>query len=74
MKSVKLILDNCDSLGSKWDGKYLGDYAVAFSNSFYPAHHISTGEGGMICTNDEEIKKIRFKDGQLLREYSCPTI
>lgn len=55
---LKLILDNCDSLGSKWDNKYLGDYAVAFSNSFYPAHHISTGEGGMICTNDEELKKL----------------
>jgi CDP-6-deoxy-D-xylo-4-hexulose-3-dehydrase len=55
---LKLILDNCDSLGSKWDRKYLNEYAVAFSNSFYPAHHISTGEGGMICTNDEELKKL----------------
>lgn len=55
---IQLILDNCDSLGSKWNGKYLGEYAVAFSNSFYPAHHISTGEGGMVCTNDEELHKI----------------
>jgi CDP-6-deoxy-D-xylo-4-hexulose-3-dehydrase len=56
--NLKLIGDNCDSLGSKWDGKYLNEYYVAFSNSFYPAHHISTGEGGMICTNDEELKKL----------------
>ena len=56
--NLKLIGDNCDSLGSKWDGKYLNEYYVAFSNSFYPAHHISTGEGGMICTNDDELKKL----------------
>jgi len=55
---LKLVGDNCDSLGSKWDGKYLNEYYVAFSNSFYPAHHISTGEGGMICTNDDELKKL----------------
>lgn len=55
---LKLIGDNCDSLGSKWDGKYLNEYYVAFSNSFYPAHHISTGEGGMCCTNDDELKKL----------------
>lgn len=55
---LKLIGDNCDSLGSKWDGKYLNEYYVGFSNSFYPAHHISTGEGGMVCTDDEELIKI----------------
>jgi CDP-6-deoxy-D-xylo-4-hexulose-3-dehydrase len=55
---LKLIGDNCDSLGSKWDGKLLTDYYVAHSNSFYPAHHISTGEGGMVCTNDSELKKL----------------
>jgi CDP-6-deoxy-D-xylo-4-hexulose-3-dehydrase len=35
---LKLIADNCDSLGSKWRGNYLTDYAVASSCSFYPAH------------------------------------
>lgn len=55
---LKIIGDNCDSLGSKWNGKLLTDYYVAFSNSFYPAHHISTGEGGMICTNDDELKSL----------------
>jgi CDP-6-deoxy-D-xylo-4-hexulose-3-dehydrase len=56
--NLKIIGDNCDSLGTKWDGKLLTDYYVAFSNSFYPAHHISTGEGGMICTNDDELKSL----------------
>lgn len=55
---LKLIGDNCDSLGSKWGGLLLTDYYIAHSNSFYPAHHISTGEGGMVCTNDEAIKKL----------------
>jgi len=56
--NLKLIGDNCDSLGSKWGDKYLNEYYVAFSNSFYPAHHISTGEGGMVCTNDELLSKL----------------
>lgn len=56
--NIKLIGDNCDSLGSKWGDKYLSEYYVAFSNSFYPAHHISTGEGGMVCSDDDEIKKL----------------
>jgi len=55
---IQLIGDNCDSLGSKWRGKLLSDYYIGFSNSFYPAHHISTGEGGMVCTNDDELKKL----------------
>jgi CDP-6-deoxy-D-xylo-4-hexulose-3-dehydrase len=56
--NLKLIGDSCDSLGSKWDGKHLSDYYVAWSSSFYPAHHISTGEGGMICTNIPDLKKL----------------
>ena len=53
--NLELILDNCDSLGSKWNGKYLNEYAVASSCSFYPAHHITTMEGGMVSSNIEEI-------------------
>jgi CDP-6-deoxy-D-xylo-4-hexulose-3-dehydrase len=56
--NLKLIGDNCDSLGSKWNGKYLNEYYIAYSNSFYPAHHISTGEGGLVGTNEEELKKL----------------
>jgi CDP-6-deoxy-D-xylo-4-hexulose-3-dehydrase len=68
---IKLVLDNCDSLGSKWNGKYLNEYVVAFSNSFYPAHHISTGEGGMVCTNDEELKKIMVSVAWWGRDCYC---
>ncbi len=54
-KSIALIADNCDSLGSKWHGNYLTDYAVAASCSFYPAHHICTMEGGMVSSNEKGI-------------------
>ncbi len=52
---IELIMDNCDSLGSKWRGKLLTDYTIASSCSFYPAHHITTGEGGMVSSNNEEV-------------------
>ena len=53
--NLELILDNCDSLGSKWKGKLLSDFAIASTHSFYPAHHITTGEGGLVSSNREDI-------------------
>lgn len=55
---IYLIADNCDSLGSKWNDQYLTDHSIAASCSFYPAHHICTGEGGMVSTDDEELINI----------------
>lgn len=55
---IQLLLDNCDSLGSKWNDKYLNEYAIASSCSFYPAHEITTLEGGMVSSNIEEIVKL----------------
>jgi len=52
---LKYIADNCDSLGSKWNGMYLTENAVAASCSFYPAHHITTMEGGMVSSGNPEI-------------------
>ena len=46
-----LVGDNCDSLGTKWNGNLLTDMYFCWSTSFYPAHHISTGEGGMVSSN-----------------------
>jgi len=56
--NIHYIADNCDSLGSKWKGEYLTKHAVAASCSFYPAHHISTIEGGMVSSNNKEIVQI----------------
>ena len=56
--NLRYIADNCDSLGSKWRGELLTKHAVAASCSFYPAHHISTIEGGMVSSNIEEVVQI----------------
>jgi CDP-6-deoxy-D-xylo-4-hexulose-3-dehydrase len=53
--NIELIADNCDSLGSKWNGQYVTDFAIAASCSFYPAHHICTIEGGMVSSNNKAI-------------------
>ena len=47
-----VIEDNCDAFGSKYDGKYTGTFGHLSTISFYPAHHITTGEGGAIITKD----------------------
>src|SRR3989338_1009826 len=68
---IKLILDNCDSLGSRWDGKLLSDFAIASSCSFYPAHHICTGEGGMVSSNVEEIVQLARSFSWWGRDCHC---
>ena len=52
---IFLLGDNCDSLGTLWNDKLITDYYYAWTTSFYPAHHISTGEGGMVCSDDREL-------------------
>ncbi len=52
---VLLIEDNCESLGSEYKGKKLGNFGLASTFSFYVGHHLSTIEGGMICTDDKEM-------------------
>lgn len=49
-----VIEDACDALGSKYDGKYVSTFGDAGTFSFYPAHHITMGEGGAIVTKNEE--------------------
>jgi len=52
-----LIEDCCDALGSRYHGKHVGTFGHVATCSFYPAHHITIGEGGMIFTNDEVIAR-----------------
>lgn len=46
-----LVEDNCDALGSRYDGQLTGRFGDLATCSFYPAHHITTGEGGAVFTN-----------------------
>jgi len=53
-----LIEDNCDSLGSKYDGHFTGTWGHLATGSFYPPHHITMGEGGVVVTSDPILNKI----------------
>ena len=50
-----VIEDNCDAFGSEYKGRKTGTFGHLSTISFYPAHHITTGEGGAICTNDSQL-------------------
>ena len=56
--NILLIEDVCESHGATFKDKKLGNYGFASNFSFYFAHHMSTIEGGMICTNDENFYQI----------------
>jgi len=51
-KNILLLEDNCESLGTVYKGKKLGNFSLASSFSFYVGHHMSTIEGGAVCTDN----------------------
>jgi len=59
-----LIEDNCDALGTTYKGKLTGSFGDLATSSFYPAHHITMGEGGCVLTNRPTLKVIveSFRD------------
>ena len=59
-----LVEDCCDALGATYDGRMVGTFGDIATLSFYPAHHITMGEGGAVFTNDDELKLIAesFRD------------
>ena len=59
-----LIEDCCDALGAKYDGKHVGTFGDIATCSFYPAHHITMGEGGAVFTNNSDLIAIAesFRD------------
>lgn len=71
---IKLIEDVCESHGATFKGKKLGSIGWASNFSFYYAHHMTTIEGGMICTRDEELYEIirMLRSHGLVREISDP--
>jgi CDP-6-deoxy-D-xylo-4-hexulose-3-dehydrase len=52
------VEDNCDALGSTYNGRLTGTFGHLAALSLYPAHHITTGEGGMVVTNDEDLARL----------------
>lgn len=59
-----LIEDNCDALGSRYEGRLTGTFGDLATFSFYPAHHITMGEGGCVVTNSEDLARVArsFRD------------
>jgi CDP-6-deoxy-D-xylo-4-hexulose-3-dehydrase len=55
-KNIWLLEDNCDAFGSTYDNKKTGTIGHVSTLSFYPAHHITTGEGGAVMTNSNSLK------------------
>lgn len=53
-----VIEDNCDALGAEYKGKHTGTFGDMATCSFYPAHHITMGEGGAVLTSDPLLKRI----------------
>ena len=66
-----LIEDNCDALGSKYDGKFTGTWGDIGTSSFYPPHHMTMGEGGAVYTNDPLLKKIALSMRDWGRDCWC---
>ena len=52
------VEDNCDALGSRYRDRLTGTFGHLATSSFYPAHHITTGEGGMVVTDDDDLARI----------------
>jgi CDP-6-deoxy-D-xylo-4-hexulose-3-dehydrase len=59
-----LIEDNCDALGSTYEGRLTGTFGALATFSFYPAHHLTMGEGGCVITRDSRLKTLveSFRD------------
>jgi CDP-6-deoxy-D-xylo-4-hexulose-3-dehydrase len=57
-RDLFVIEDSCDALGSRYDGKLCGTFGHLATLSFYPAHHVTTGEGGAVYTNSRRLARL----------------
>lgn len=75
-RRVPLIEDVCESHGAMHNGRKLGSFGWISNFSFYYAHHMSTIEGGMICTNDQEVyQQVRMlRSHGMVREANDPGV
>ncbi|MDO8298705.1 lipopolysaccharide biosynthesis protein RfbH [Lacisediminimonas sp.] len=67
-----LIEDCCDALGSTYNGRMVGGFGDIGTLSFYPAHHITMGEGGAVFTNNGELRQIAESFRDWGRDCYCP--
>lgn len=67
-----VIEDSCDALGGEYKGKKIGTIGHIGTFSFYPAHHLTMGEGGAVVTNDSQLYKIIMSFRDWGRDCCCP--
>ena len=72
--NLVFLEDACDALGSYYDGKKLGSYGDMSTCSFFPAHHMTTGEGGFIATNSQRTRTILASMRDWGRACYCNTM
>jgi CDP-6-deoxy-D-xylo-4-hexulose-3-dehydrase len=70
--SLWLIEDNCDALGSTYEGRLTGTFGHIGTSSFYPPHHMTMGEGGAVYTDDELLAKVLLSMRDWGRDCWCP--
>jgi CDP-4-dehydro-6-deoxyglucose reductase, E1 len=66
-----LVEDNCDALGSRYEGRLTGTFGHLATCSFYPAHHITMGEGGAVATDDAQLAGIAASFRDWGRDCHC---
>lgn len=69
--NLYVIEDCCDAVGSTYNGKQVGTFGHIATVSFYPAHHITMGEGGAVLTNDDELMQIATSFRDWGRDCNC---
>ncbi len=72
-RDLWLIEDSCDALGAVYKDRFVGGFGDLATFSFYPAHHITMGEGGAVVTGDGELKKIIASFRDWGRDCWCET-
>jgi CDP-6-deoxy-D-xylo-4-hexulose-3-dehydrase len=70
--NLHVVEDCCDALGARYDGKAVGGFGEVATLSFYPAHHITTGEGGAVFTGSSHFKRILESLRDWGRDCWCP--
>jgi CDP-6-deoxy-D-xylo-4-hexulose-3-dehydrase len=68
-----LVEDNCDALGSEWNGKRTGSFGDFATQSFYPPHHLTMGEGGAVLTNTPRLRRLAESFRDWGRDCWCPS-
>lgn len=72
VNDLRLIEDNCDAAGAVFRGRRTGTFGDLGTLSFYPAHHMTTGEGGAVLTDDDDLARIVTSLRDWGRDCHCP--